>query len=104
MALGAGRWSVIRESLRDTMIVFGVRLTAGIIATVVAVRLSADLLFGLTAADAANFAGAVLVMILAGLAACIPLVRRATRIDPLGCNSPRVNDCIARAGFRTLKT
>jgi predicted permease len=86
-ALGAGRWSVIRESLRDTMLVFGAGLAAGIIAAIAAVRLTAsvisDLLFGLTAADAANMAGAVLLMVVVAVAACILPARRATRIDPL---------------------
>jgi len=86
-ALGASRWSVIRESLRDTMQVFGTGLAAGIIATMVAVRLTAsfisDLLFGLTAGDAANILAAVLVMVAAALAACILPARRATRIDVL---------------------
>jgi ABC-type antimicrobial peptide transport system permease subunit len=87
MALGAGRWSVIRESLRDTMLVFGAGLAAGIIAAIVAVWLTAgvisDLLFGLTAADAANIVGAVLVMVVVAVAACVLPARRATRIDPL---------------------
>jgi predicted permease len=87
MALGAGRWTVIRESLRDTMLVFGAGLAGGVLAAVVAVRLAAsviaDLLFGLTATDAANIVIAALVMIGAALAACILPARRATRIDPL---------------------
>ena len=87
MALGAGRWTVIRESLRDTMRVFGAGLAGGVIAAVVAVRLTAsviaDLLFGLTATDAANIVIAVLVMIGVALAACILPARRATQIDPL---------------------
>jgi predicted permease len=87
MALGAGRWSVIRESLRDTMVFFGAGLAAGIIAAIVAVRLTAsvisDLLFGLTAADAANIVGAVLLLLVVALTACILPARRATRIDPL---------------------
>jgi predicted permease len=87
MALGASRLSVIRESLRDTMQVFGTGLAAGIIAAMVAVRLTAsfisDLLFGLTAADVANIVAAVLVMVAVALAACILPARRATRIDVL---------------------
>jgi ABC-type antimicrobial peptide transport system permease subunit len=86
-ALGASRWSVIRESLRDTMQVFGIGLAAGIIAAIVAVRLTAsfisDLLFGLTAADVANFVAAVLVIVAVALAACILPARHATRIDVL---------------------
>ncbi|HET7216891.1 MAG TPA: FtsX-like permease family protein, partial [Vicinamibacterales bacterium] len=87
MALGAGRWKVICESLRDTLLVFAAGMAGGIIAAVVAVRLTAtflsDLLFGLSAADAANIAGAVALMVLVALAACALPARRATRIDPL---------------------
>jgi predicted permease len=87
MALGASRWSVIRASLRETMVVFGVGLAVGIIAAIAAVRLTAsfisDLLFGLTATDAANIVGAVLMMAAVTLAACVLPARRATRIDPL---------------------
>jgi ABC-type antimicrobial peptide transport system permease subunit len=87
MALGAGRWAVIRESLRDAILVFGAGLAAGIMAAIAAVQLTAtlvsDLLFGLTATSAVNIAAAVLVMIGVALAACILPARRATRIDPL---------------------
>ena len=43
-ALGASRWSVIRESLRDMKQVFGASLAAGIIVAIVAVRLTASLI------------------------------------------------------------
>ena len=86
-ALGAGRWSVIRESLRETSVVFVLGLAAGTIAAVVLVRLTAsviaDLLFGLTATDAANIAGAIGVMVAVALGACLLPAYRATRIDPL---------------------
>jgi ABC-type antimicrobial peptide transport system permease subunit len=63
------------------------RLAAGIIAAIAAVRVTAsfisDLLFGLTATDAANIVVAVLVMIGVAFAACILPARRATRSDPL---------------------
>jgi len=87
MALGADRWAVIRESMRDTTMVFGVGLAAGVAAALVGVRASAhlisDLLFGLTAVDAANIAAAGLLMITVALVACFLPARRATRIDPL---------------------
>ncbi len=87
MALGAGRWSLVRESMGDTVRVFGIGLIAGIVAAIAAVRLASsfmsDLLFGLTATDAANLAGAVAVMVAVALAACVLPARRATRIDPL---------------------
>ena len=86
-ALGADRWSVIRESLRETMVVFGLGLAAGTLAAVAAARFTAsviaDLLFGLTATDAANIALAVAVMVTVALAACVLPAHRATTIDPL---------------------
>jgi predicted permease len=87
IALGAGQWSVVRESLRDTMLVVGVGLAAGTIVSIAAVRLAAslmsDLLFGLTATDVANIVGAVLLVVVVALAACILPARRATRVDPV---------------------
>jgi predicted permease len=87
MALGAGRWTVIRESLRETMLVFGVGLAAGVVGSIAAVRLTAsfvaELLFGLTATDAANIVGAVFLIAAVVLAACSLPAHRATRIDPL---------------------
>lgn len=86
-ALGADRWSVLRESLRETMVVFGLGLVAGTLAAVAAARFTAsviaDLLFGLTAMDAANIALAVAVMVTVALAACVLPAHRATTIDPL---------------------
>jgi putative ABC transport system permease protein len=86
-ALGAGRWSVIRESLREASMVFALGLVAGTLAAVALVRLTAsaiaDLLYGLTATDTANVAVAVAVMITVALAACVLPAHRATTIDPL---------------------
>ena len=86
-ALGAGRWSVIRESLRETTMVFAAGLLAGIAVAIGLVRLTAsviaDLLFGLTATNAANIALAVSVMIAVALMACVLPAHRATKIDPL---------------------
>jgi putative ABC transport system permease protein len=87
MALGASAWSVIHESLRETMWVFAAGLVAGTIAAIVAVRVTArlmsDLLFGLTATDGLNIVGALIVMILVACAACIIPARHATKVDPL---------------------
>lgn len=87
MALGADRWSLIRESLRDTMLVSAAGLGVGIIAAVVTVQILSgfisELLFGLTPTDAMNIAASVLVIVVVALSACILPARRATRIDPL---------------------
>jgi predicted permease len=87
MALGASPWSVIRESLKDTMWVFAAGLATGTMASIAAVRFMAsrmsDLLFGLTATDGVNIAVTVAVMIVVALVACIIPARHATRVDPL---------------------
>jgi predicted permease len=86
-ALGADGWSVIRASLRETVVVVGAGLTAGAVAAFIAVRVGAslitDLLFGLGATDAANLVAAIGVMTVVALAACALPALRATRVDPL---------------------
>jgi ABC-type antimicrobial peptide transport system permease subunit len=87
VALGASRWSVVREALRDTLVTFAAGLAAGIGAAVVAVRLAApfvgDLLFGLSPTDWPTLAGAGLVIFVVAVAACVLPARRAVGIDPL---------------------
>lgn len=83
-ALGAGGWSVIRESLRETLVVVAVGLVGGAVAAYVAVRLAAsviaDLLFGLTATDAANLVASIVVMLWSRSqpARCRPFAPRAS--------------------------
>ena len=78
---------MIRESLRETTVVFGLGLALGTLAAIATVRVTAsliaDLLFGLTATDAGNIAAAVTVMVTLALAACVLPAHRATMIDPL---------------------
>jgi putative ABC transport system permease protein len=87
MALGATPWKVVRESLRETMHVFGWGLAAGFAASLVATRLTghfiSGLLFGLRPTDWANLAGAVSLMVLIAVAACVVPALKASRIDPL---------------------
>jgi predicted permease len=87
MALGAGRWTVVREALRETLQVVAAGLVAGLVLAGIAVRVTAtlvgDLLFGVTATDTATAAGAALLMLLVAAAACLLPARRAVSIDPL---------------------
>jgi predicted permease len=87
IALGAGRWNVIRESVRDTAIVFAIGLLGGAIAAMVSARFVASrisgLLFGLTATNWNAVVAAALVMIVVATAACVIPALRATRVDPL---------------------
>jgi putative ABC transport system permease protein len=87
IALGASRWDVIRESLRDTTLVFALGLIAGGAAALAGARLAAGmisgLLFGLTATDWASIAGAGVLMFAVALAACAVPALGAARVDPL---------------------
>jgi predicted permease len=87
IALGAGRWDVIRESLHETVLVFGMGLIVGGALAFVGARLAASmisgLLFGLTATDWTNIAGTGLVLCAVAIAACTIPAIRATRIDPV---------------------
>jgi ABC-type antimicrobial peptide transport system permease subunit len=87
MALGATPWGVIRESLGETMHVCGWALAIGSVAAFVGVRLTggliSGLLFGLEPADRTNVAGAVALMLLIAVVACVAPALRASRIDPL---------------------
>ena len=87
MALGATTRSVIVESLRETMIVFGWGLVVGAVGAFVAARLAgrliSGLLVGLQPADWTNVAGAVVLMLLIAVVACVVPALRASRIDPL---------------------
>jgi macrolide transport system ATP-binding/permease protein len=87
IALGAGRWNVIRESVRDTATVFVIGLIGGAIAATIAARFAASrisgLLFGLTATDWTAVAAAAVLMITVATVACVIPALRATRVDPL---------------------
>jgi len=87
MALGAGAWPVIRDALRDTIVVFAAGLAVGILAAIAVLRVTAsfvsDLLFGLNALDAANVSVSAFAMVLVVLVACIVPARRATSVDPV---------------------
>jgi ABC-type antimicrobial peptide transport system permease subunit len=87
IALGARQWDVIRESMRDTALVFVAGSAAGaalaLVASRVAASLISGLLFGLTATDWRNIAAAGLLMFVVAIAACSIPAWRAVRIDPL---------------------
>jgi predicted permease len=86
-ALGAGRWMLVRDSLRETLVVIGLGLTVGAAAAFAGVRVTstqvADLLFEITTTNALNLVAAVALMVVVGLAACVLPALRATRVDPL---------------------
>jgi len=87
VALGASRWTVVREALRGTAIVFTGGLAGGVLATLVAARqldhVIAGLVIGLRPSDWLMVTSATAAMIVvATLVAIVPAVR-AARADPL---------------------
>src|SRR5262245_3563319 len=87
IALGASRWSVIREALRGTAMVFVGGLIAGMVATTIATRQLAHLIeglvMGLQPSDWMLVGVAVTAMLVVAILAAILPALRAARVDPL---------------------
>ncbi|MDP8979475.1 MAG: ABC transporter permease [Acidobacteriota bacterium] len=83
MALGAGRGDVLGMVLRMGVKLIGLGVAAGLLASFGLTRLIASQLWGVSAHDAVTFVGVVVVVALAGLAACYLPARRATLVDPM---------------------
>ena len=82
MALGARRGNVVAAVLRRGLGVVVAGLVVGGAVSATAYRLMDSLLVGVTPADPASFAAAVLVVFTAGAAAGVPPAVRAARLDP----------------------
>jgi predicted permease len=83
LALGAERGSVAAMLLRQSLLVVGVGVAAGVVGALVAGRALGSILFGVTPGDPRTLAAVVaLLMATAGTACYLP-VRRALRADPL---------------------
>lgn len=83
MALGAKPRDVLWLILRETLVLVGAGVTAGLVAALFVTSLGSSLLFGLSPADPVSICVAVLVMLaVAAVAGYIP-ARRATKVDPM---------------------
>ena len=83
MALGAEPRNVQWLILRETFVLVGAGVTAGLIAALFVTSLASSLLFGLSPVDPVSICLAVVVMLgVAALAGYIP-ARRATKVDPM---------------------
>jgi len=83
MALGAGRADVFQMVLRLGLRLIAVGAAAGLLASFGVTRLIASQLWGVSPNDPVTLGGVILVVVMAGLAACYFPARRATRVDPM---------------------
>jgi len=82
LALGARPVTVLSMVLRESSVLVLAGVAIGVLAALALSRVVATLLFGVSARDAAAFAGAVGIMSVVALLATILPARRAAQVDP----------------------
>jgi predicted permease len=83
MALGAGRSTIVRQVLSETLILMLIGIAVGVPIALAGTRLVKSMLFGLGAVDPVAIAAAcVILAVIAGSAGYIP-ARRASQVDPM---------------------
>jgi predicted permease len=87
MALGAQRGNILGMVLRETMLLVGVGVALGVIASVATAKIAshqvAGLLYGLKVTDTASIWVAIAFIAAVAAAASLVPVRRAMRVDPM---------------------
>ena len=83
MALGAGSPDVLGMVMRMGLRLLGLGIAMGLGVTLAVTRVLASQLWGVSPRDPVTLAAVIVVIVVAGLAACYFPARRATRIDPL---------------------
>jgi putative ABC transport system permease protein len=83
MALGAQQQDVLRMALKSGLVLITGGVLAGIIISLALTRLIASQIWGVSATDPWTFSAVVLVIFVAGPAACLLPARRATQVNPL---------------------
>ena len=83
MDLGAQQQDVLRMVLKRGLVLIIGGALAGIIISLALARLIANQIWGVSATDPWTFSAVVLVIFVAGLAACLLPARRATQVNPL---------------------
>jgi predicted permease len=83
VALGAQRGDLLRMILGQGLRLVLAGLAAGLLGSLLVTRVLKGMLYGVSATDAATFAGVALLLAATALAACYIPARRATRVDPL---------------------
>ncbi len=83
MAIGAQRSDMLRMILRQSLLLAGAGMAAGILVAVAATRLLGSLLYGVNAGDLATYAGVIFLLGAAALLASYIPARRAMKVDPM---------------------
>jgi putative ABC transport system permease protein len=83
MALGAQKTDVLKLVVRQGMWLVALGLLLGVVASIVATRLMAGLLFGVSATDPETFSVVAALLASVALAANLVPARRATKVDPM---------------------
>jgi predicted permease len=83
MALGAPARTVLRDVVGQGMVLTGIGIAVGLVASWGVSRVLASLLFGVSSTDLLTYAGTTLTLALVALLASWIPARRASRIDPV---------------------
>ena len=83
MALGAQHGQVLWLILRESLLVSGAAILAGVPVAIAGARLMRSMLFGVQPGDMISFLLALFGVLLVALAASIIPTRRAMRVDPI---------------------
>ncbi len=83
MALGANHSDVLLLVMREGLTLTATGLAIGILGSLAATRLLANLLYGVTTTDPVTYAGGALLLALVAMVAIFIPAYRATRVDPL---------------------
>jgi putative ABC transport system permease protein len=83
LALGAGRWNVVKTVVEEGMKPVLIGLALGIAAALALTRLMSGMLYGVEPTDPATLVVASVLLAAVGAIACYIPARRATRVDPM---------------------
>ncbi len=83
VALGAQARDVMRLVLRQGMTLSLAGIVAGVCVALIATRVLAGLLYGVSPTDPLTFAALAFLLVLVALAACVVPARRAMKVDPI---------------------
>src|SRR5262249_14302068 len=83
MALGASRSDVLSMVFRMGFRLIGIGLAVGLLASFAVTRMIAAQLWGISPHDPYTLVAVVIVLVIAGLAACYAPARKATNVDPI---------------------